>query len=129
MTRAERAQRRDDRVEVAKRLAQEDERAQQHRLLAGEVGVAEQGPDGRGGREEPRVEDVHQLLASRRDEIEGCLEGLQIELHEGRFAAAACSRKRRDRRRPAGQPPVARWLSATARPSRFQLICASADLS
>ena len=78
---AELAQLRQDRVEVAQRLAQEDERAEQHGLLPAQVGAGEERLDGRGSREQPRVERVHQLVAAGGDEVEARLEGVEIEGH------------------------------------------------
>ena len=88
-----------DRVEVAQRLAQEDERAEQHRLLAAQVGPSEQGrPPGRWRRGGP-VEGVHQLVAARADKVEARFEasrsrasGNQTAPRRGLFPAARSAR-------------------------------------
>ena len=69
MAGAELAELRRDRIEVAQRLAQEDERAEQHRLLPPHV-VGEERPHRRRYREEARVELVHQRVAVAGDEVE-----------------------------------------------------------
>jgi carnitine 3-dehydrogenase / betainyl-CoA thioesterase len=78
---AELAQRRHDRVEVAQRIAQEDQRGEQHALLAAQIGAGEQRLRRRSGGEQPRVEDVHQLVASGGDQVEARFERFQIEVH------------------------------------------------
>ena len=78
---AELAQLRNDRVEVAKRLAQQDERAEEHRLLPLQVRVREQRLHRGSSCEEPGVEDVHQLVAAWSDEVEARLECVKVEAH------------------------------------------------
>jgi len=81
MARAELVELRDDRFEVAKRLAQEDEGAEQHRLLPLQVGAREERLHRGCGGEEPCVEHVHELVAARGDEVEAGLECLEVEGH------------------------------------------------
>ena len=93
VARAELAELRHDRVEVAQRLAQEHERAEQHALLALEIGAREQRLHrGRGG-EQPRVEDVHQLVAARRDEVEAGFERIEVHGEDRRRAVGGYSRR------------------------------------
>jgi hypothetical protein len=71
----------DNGIEVAQRLAQKDQGAEQHGLLPLQIGGGEERLH-RGCRgEEPRIEDVHQLVAASGDEIEARFEGFQIEGH------------------------------------------------
>ena len=71
-----------DGVEVAERLPQEDERAEQHRLLLLQVGSGEERLHRRRRCEEASVEDVHQLVAAGSDEVEARLECFQIQVHD-----------------------------------------------
>ena len=104
VARAELAQLRDDRVEVAKRLAKQHERAEEHRLLPLHV-VGEERAHGGRRREQARVELVHQLVAARRDEVEARLECLQVEAHlSGSFASGMSTASRRARRHAMGLP-------------------------
>jgi hypothetical protein len=75
---AERVQRRQHGLEVAQRLAQQHERGEEHRLLAAHVGAGEQRLDRRRGLEQARVEDVHQLVAVRGDEVEAGFESVKV---------------------------------------------------
>ena len=70
-----------DRLQVAERLAQQHERAEQHRFLLCHFAGGEERSHVRGGREQARVEDVHQLVAARGDEVEARFERFQIEVH------------------------------------------------
>ena len=94
---AELAQLRHDRVEVAQRLAEQDERAEQHRLLTLRIDAGKQRLHSRRCGEEPRVEDVHQLVAARSDEVEARLEGFQVHLHSC-LAGVIWTRRRAGRR-------------------------------
>src|SRR5207247_4996386 len=70
-----------DRLQVAQRLPQEHERREKHRLLLGQVRLREERLHGRGRLEQPRVEDLDELLAARRDQVEARFECFEIESH------------------------------------------------
>jgi hypothetical protein len=88
---AELAQLRRDRVEVAERLAEQHERAQQHRLLPAHV-VGEERPHRGRGLEQAGIELVHQLVAARREQVEAGLQSVQVEAHLVSLCGAMSSR-------------------------------------
>ena len=65
---------RDDRVDVAQRLAQQHQHTQQHCVLATQVGGGKKPTYRRSRREDSRIELIDQLLAARGDEIKAFLE-------------------------------------------------------
>jgi hypothetical protein len=81
VTGAEGAEGGDQPREVPERPAEQHQHVQQHRLLPCHVDGREERLDRRGHGEEPGVEDVHQLVAARRDEVEAGFESLRVDVH------------------------------------------------
>lgn len=108
---AESAKRRDDRVEVAQRLSQEDQRGEQHALLSAEIGRGEHRFDRGSDGEQPRVEGVHQRFAVGSDQVEARFEHVQFERHAASFRDSAPPRKDPNRRTFGGFPHIARRIS------------------
>jgi nucleotidyltransferase/DNA polymerase involved in DNA repair len=100
---AERAQRRPDRLQVAQRGADQHERAQQHRPLSAQVG-AEQRPDLRRAREQALVERVHQLLATRGEQVEAGLQGVDVQVHGASISGRGARREGARRWKRGGHP-------------------------
>ena len=102
---------------------------QQHRLLALHVGAREQRLDRRRGGEQPRVEDVHQLVAARGDEVEARLERIQV--HEDPDGAAAraipgaCARPRSPRTATAAPTRARPTRSASSHPRAARSSCSA----
>jgi hypothetical protein len=82
------------------------ERREKHRLLLVEVGVREERLHRRRRFEQPRVEDVDELLAARRDQVEAGFERFEVESH-----GAAPSVEMRHARKVA--PRASRWNAAS----------------